>query len=220
VWERLREGNDDGYFVDCNFMPTNSLIQSILPLTKNERKTWKKKAKMGLKGRLLPKEKEEDRNDDKKEDRNEDRDYEKNEEKDDEKNEEKDDEKTEEKDDGKTEEKGDGKAEEDENIQEKAIISGMRGNLNMRPIDFFGRSTHIIHQINDGPCALIAVCNILLLKGDIFFERDETMVSMDYLLNLVFTLIRESAKMQVLLNLNFEFEFLVSNPGPFCVCIC
>jgi hypothetical protein len=46
------------------------------------------------------------------------------------------------------------------------------------------------------------------------------MVSMDYLLNLVFTLIRESAKMQVLLNLNFEFEFLVSNPGPFCVCIC
>jgi hypothetical protein len=28
VWERLREGNDDGYFVDCNFMPTNSLIQS------------------------------------------------------------------------------------------------------------------------------------------------------------------------------------------------
>ncbi|PVH36442.1 hypothetical protein PAHAL_6G074700 [Panicum hallii] len=157
VWERLREGNDDGYFVDRNFMPTNSLIQSILPLTKNERKTWKKKAEMGLKGRLLPKEKEEDRNDDKKEDRNEDRDYEKNEEKDDEKNEEKDDEKTEEKDDGKTEEKGDGKAEEeDENIQEKAIISGMRGNLNMRPIDFFGRSTHIIHQINDGPCALIA----------------------------------------------------------------
>ncbi|PVH62323.1 hypothetical protein PAHAL_3G264200 [Panicum hallii] len=197
VWERLREGNDDGYFVDCNFMPTNSLIQSILPLTKNERKTWKKKAEMGLKGRLLPKEKEEDRNDDKKEDRNEDRDYEKNEEKDDEKNEEKDDEKTEEKDDGKTEEKGDGKAEEeDENIQEKAIISGMRGNLNMRPIDFFGRSTHIIHQINDGPCALIAICNILLLKGDIFFERDETVVSMDYLLNLVFTLIRESAKMQ------------------------
>ncbi|PVH36446.1 hypothetical protein PAHAL_6G074900 [Panicum hallii] len=152
---------------------------------------------MGLKGRLLPKEKEEDRNDDKKEDRNEDRDYEKNEEKDDEKNEEKDDEKIEEKDDGKTEEKGDGKAEEeDENIQEKAIISGMRGNLNMRPIDFFERSTHIIHQINDGPCALIAVCNILLLKGDIFFERDETVVSMDYLLNLVFTLIRESAKMQ------------------------
>jgi alanyl-tRNA synthetase len=122
---------------------------------------------------------------------------------------------------------------------------GMRGNLNMRPIDFFERSTHIIHQINDGPCALIAVCkwnwlyfrflyhisswfgfilffttgNILLLKGDIFFERDETVVSMDYLLNLVFTLIRESAKMQVLLNLNFEFEFLVSNPGPFCVCI-
>uniref|UniRef100_K4A279 MINDY deubiquitinase domain-containing protein n=1 Tax=Setaria italica TaxID=4555 RepID=K4A279_SETIT len=105
-------------------------------------------------------------------------------------NEDRDDEKTEEKDDEKTEEKDDG------NIESKANISGMRVNLNIRPIDFFGRSTHVNHQINDGPCALIAVCNVLLLKEDIFFEPHETVVSMEYLLNLVVSFLKESMKMQ------------------------
>lgn len=144
----------------------DSKIQSILPLTKNERKKRNRKEKRGLKGLLVPEEKEEDRREDREGDRNED----------------KDDEKTEEKDYG--------------NIEEKPNISGMRGNLNISPIDFFGRSTHVIHQINDGPCALIAVCNVLLLKGSIFFEPHETVVAMEYLLNLVFSLLEESVKMQ------------------------
>lgn len=166
VWERLTQENGDGLFVDCDFVPTDSKIQSILPLTKSERKKRNKKEKMGLKGLLVPKEKEEDRNEDREEDRNEDRDYEKTEEKD------------------------------DWSIEEKANISGMHGNLNIRPIDFFGRSTHVIHQINDGPCALIAVCNVLLLKGSIFFEPHETVVSIEYLLNLVVSFLKESVKMQ------------------------
>uniref|UniRef100_K4A0X5 MINDY deubiquitinase domain-containing protein n=1 Tax=Setaria italica TaxID=4555 RepID=K4A0X5_SETIT len=71
------------------------------------------------------------------------------------------------------------------------LTQGMRVNLNIRPIDFFGRSTHVNHQINDGPCALIAVCNVLLLKEDIFFEPHETVVSMEYLLNLVVSFLKE-----------------------------
>ncbi|KAM0832622.1 hypothetical protein ACQ4PT_064776 [Festuca glaucescens] len=130
VWERLTEENGDGLFVDCDFVPRDSKVQSILPLTKNERKKRNRKEKRGLK---------------KKEGgRNEDRDGEKTDDEEYEKTEEKDDEKTGEKDDG--------------NIEDQPNISGLCGNLNISPIDFLGRSTHIIHQINDGPCALIAAC--------------------------------------------------------------
>ncbi|KAM0832621.1 hypothetical protein ACQ4PT_064776 [Festuca glaucescens] len=170
VWERLTEENGDGLFVDCDFVPRDSKVQSILPLTKNERKKRNRKEKRGLK---------------KKEGgRNEDRDGEKTDDEEYEKTEEKDDEKTGEKDDG--------------NIEDQPNISGLCGNLNISPIDFLGRSTHIIHQINDGPCALIAACNILLLKGRIFFEPHETAVSIEFLVNLVISLLNESVKMKVL----------------------
>lgn len=169
VWERLTEENSDGLFVDCNFVPTDSEIQSILPLTRKERRKRNREEKRPLKGLLVPEEKEVDRREDGEGDTNEDeKDYEKTE----------------------TEEKYDG------NIVEKPNISGMRGNLNIRPIVFFGRSTHVIHQINDGPCALIAVCNLLLLQGSIFFEPHETVVSMEYLLSFVFSLLEDSAKMK------------------------
>ncbi|KAM0832627.1 hypothetical protein ACQ4PT_064776 [Festuca glaucescens] len=168
VWERLTEENGDGLFVDCDFVPRDSKVQSILPLTKNERKKRNRKEKRGLK---------------KKEGgRNEDRDGEKTDDEEYEKTEEKDDEKTGEKDDG--------------NIEDQPNISGLCGNLNISPIDFLGRSTHIIHQINDGPCALIAACNILLLKGRIFFEPHETAVSIEFLVNLVISLLNESVKMK------------------------
>ncbi|KAK3150539.1 hypothetical protein QOZ80_3AG0234470 [Eleusine coracana subsp. coracana] len=173
VWERLTQENGDGLFVDCNFMPTDLEIQSTLPLKKNERKKKNEKEKLGLNR----KKKEEDRNKDEdgEKDRNEDGDGEK----------------TEAKDDEKTEEKDDGNA-----APQNCFLQGSGSNLNIRPINFFGRSTHVIHQINDGPCALIAICNVLLLKGDIFFEPHETVVSMDYLLDLVYSFLKGSVKMQ------------------------
>ncbi|XP_037439436.1 uncharacterized protein LOC119307462 isoform X2 [Triticum dicoccoides] len=168
VWERLTE-DSDGLFVDCNFVPTDSEIQSILPLTRMERRKRNREEKRPLKDLLVPEEKEVDKREDREGDTNEDeKDYEKTE----------------------TGEKYDG------NIVEKPDISGIRGNLNIRPIVFLGRPTHVIHQINDGPCALIAVCNLLLLQGSIFFEPHETVVSMEYLLNFVFSLLEDSAKMR------------------------
>ncbi|GJN09020.1 hypothetical protein PR202_ga26987 [Eleusine coracana subsp. coracana] len=149
------------------------LITISKPLKKNERKKKNEKEKLGLNR----KKKEEDRNKDEdgEKDRNEDGDGEK----------------TEAKDDEKTEEKDDGNA-----APQNCFLQGSGSNLNIRPINFFGRSTHVIHQINDGPCALIAICNVLLLKGDIFFEPHETVVSMDYLLDLVYSFLKGSVKMQ------------------------
>ncbi|KAM0885492.1 hypothetical protein ACQ4PT_030308 [Festuca glaucescens] len=110
VWERLTEENGDGLFVDCDFVPKDSKVQSILPLTKNERKKRNRKEKRGLKGLLVPKK----------------------------------------------------------------------------------------EGINDGPCALIAACNILLLKGRIFFEPHETVVSMEFLVNLVISLLEERYDVDVI----------------------
>ncbi|PWZ54472.1 Alanine--tRNA ligase [Zea mays] len=178
VWERLTQANskqgdtntlvlhirrcraNGGVFVDCNFVPTDSKIQSVLPLKKTERKK-RIKEKMDLK------KKEKDSNKDK----------------DDEDTKDRDDEETEEKDDGNT-------------APQTYFLQGRHINLNVRPINFLGLSTHVIHQINDGPCALIAVCNVLLLSGDISFEPHETVVSMEYLLGLVLALLGGSVKMQ------------------------
>ncbi|PWZ54471.1 Alanine--tRNA ligase [Zea mays] len=164
IWNKklitISKANGDGVFVDCNFVPTDSKIQSVLPLTKTERKK-RIKEKMDLK------KKEKDSNKDK------------------------DDEDTKDRDDEETEEKDDGNA-----APQTYFLQGRHINLNVRPINFLGLSTHVIHQINDGPCALIAVCNVLLLRGDISFEPHETVVSMEYLLGLVLALLGESVKMQ------------------------
>ncbi|KAM0865143.1 hypothetical protein ACQ4PT_043479 [Festuca glaucescens] len=79
VWERLTEENGDGLFVDCDFVPRDSKVQSILPLTKNERKKRNRKEKRGLK------KKEGGRNEDRDGEKTDDEAYEKTEEKDDEK---------------------------------------------------------------------------------------------------------------------------------------
>lgn len=68
-------------------------------------------------------------------------------------NKDKDDEDTKDRDDEETEEKDDGNA-----APQTYFLQGRHINLNVRPINFLGLSTHVIHQINDGPCALIAVC--------------------------------------------------------------
>lgn len=99
------------------------------------------------------------------EDMNEVREEDGNEDKDDDKTGAKDDEETNEKDDGKEEDSN--KDRDDEETEEKDdgnaapqtyFLQGRHINLNMRPINFLELSTHVIHQINDGPCALIAVC--------------------------------------------------------------
>ncbi|XP_035820067.1 ubiquitin carboxyl-terminal hydrolase MINDY-2 isoform X5 [Zea mays] len=167
VWERLTQANGDGVFVDCNFVPTDSKIQSVLPLTKTERKK-RIKEKMDLK------KKEKDSNKDKDDEDTKDKDDGKEEDS----NEDRDDEETEEKDDGNA-------------APQTYFLQGRHINLNARPINFLGLSTHVIHQINDGPCALIAV-----YKGDISFEPHETVVSMEYLLGLVLALLGGSVKMQ------------------------
>ncbi|ONM02469.1 Alanine--tRNA ligase [Zea mays] len=88
VWERLTQANGDGVFVDCNFVPTDSKIQSVLPLTKTERKK-RIKEKMDLKKKEKDSNKDKDdedtkdKDDGKEEDSNEDRDDEETEEKDD-----------------------------------------------------------------------------------------------------------------------------------------
>lgn len=45
-----------------------------------------------------------------------------------------------------------------------------------RQIKFHGRHIRIICQESNGPCSLIAICNALLLKGDIRLESNATMV--------------------------------------------
>lgn len=47
--------------------------------------------------------------------------------------------------------------------------------------------------------------NVLLLKEDIFFEPHETVVSMEYLLNLVVSFLKESMKMQVRNSCKLDF---------------
>ncbi|KAI7749507.1 hypothetical protein M8C21_001872 [Ambrosia artemisiifolia] len=54
-----------------------------------------------------------------------------------------------------------------------------------RTIDFFGRPTPIILQIRNGPCPLIAVCNILSLRNKLGLSVDETHVTEARLLTLV-----------------------------------
>lgn len=90
-------------------------------------------------------------------------------------NKDKDDEDTKDKDDGKEEDSNEDR--DDEETEEKDdgnvapqtyFLQGRHINLNVRPINFLGLSTHVIHQINDGPCALIAVCNVLFSGGHLF----------------------------------------------------
>ncbi|KAL1828411.1 hypothetical protein ACET3Z_006823 [Daucus carota] len=52
-------------------------------------------------------------------------------------------------------------------------------------IQFFGRSTPIILQNDNGPCPLLAICNVLLLKNNLNLSPDIPEVSQERLLSLV-----------------------------------
>ncbi|XP_071730590.1 uncharacterized protein [Rutidosis leptorrhynchoides] len=52
-------------------------------------------------------------------------------------------------------------------------------------IQFFGRTTPIILQNDNGPCPLLAICNVLLLKNNLSLDSDVTEVSQEKLLQLV-----------------------------------
>nr|XP_043628471.1 ubiquitin carboxyl-terminal hydrolase MINDY-1-like [Erigeron canadensis] len=52
-------------------------------------------------------------------------------------------------------------------------------------IQFFGRDTPIILQNDNGPCPLLAICNILLLRNNLSLSSDVAEVSQEKLLSLV-----------------------------------
>ncbi|KAM6556902.1 hypothetical protein CsatB_003921 [Cannabis sativa] len=52
-------------------------------------------------------------------------------------------------------------------------------------IQFLGRTTPIVLQNDNGPCPLLAICNILLLKNNLTLSPDVTEVSQEKLLSLV-----------------------------------
>ncbi|CAD6335419.1 unnamed protein product [Miscanthus lutarioriparius] len=54
-----------------------------------------------------------------------------------------------------------------------------------RAVDFLGRRTPIVYQNDNGPCPLLAICNVLLLKNVISLNPDEGEVSQQKLLSLV-----------------------------------
>ncbi|KAK1326238.1 hypothetical protein QJS10_CPA01g02405 [Acorus calamus] len=52
-------------------------------------------------------------------------------------------------------------------------------------VQFLGRSTPIVLQNDNGPCPLLAICNVLLLRNAINLNPDASEVSLDKLLSLV-----------------------------------
>lgn len=54
-----------------------------------------------------------------------------------------------------------------------------------KAVQFLGRTTPIILQNDNGPCPLLAICNVLLLKNNLSLSPDITEVSQEKLLSLV-----------------------------------
>uniref|UniRef100_A0A0D9WU23 MINDY deubiquitinase domain-containing protein n=1 Tax=Leersia perrieri TaxID=77586 RepID=A0A0D9WU23_9ORYZ len=54
-----------------------------------------------------------------------------------------------------------------------------------RAVDFLGRRTPIVYQNDNGPCPLLAICNVMLLKNVISLNPDAGEVSQQKLLSLV-----------------------------------
>ncbi|OVA00154.1 Protein of unknown function DUF544 [Macleaya cordata] len=52
-------------------------------------------------------------------------------------------------------------------------------------VQFFGRTTPIILQNDNGPCPLLAICNVLLLRNNLNLSVDSSDVSLSKLLSLV-----------------------------------
>ncbi|KAK1374774.1 NF-E2 inducible protein-like [Heracleum sosnowskyi] len=58
-------------------------------------------------------------------------------------------------------------------------------NHKIKTIQFFGRTTPIILQNDNGPCPLLAICNVLLLKNNLNLSLDVWEISQERLLSLV-----------------------------------
>eukprot|EP00258_Populus_trichocarpa_P014458 XP_006368742.2 ubiquitin carboxyl-terminal hydrolase MINDY-2 isoform X2 [Populus trichocarpa] len=54
-----------------------------------------------------------------------------------------------------------------------------------KTIEFLGRTTPIVLQNDNGPCPLLAICNVLLLKNNLNLSPDSAEVSQEKLLSLV-----------------------------------
>jgi len=61
----------------------------------------------------------------------------------------------------------------------------MNTDYELKKIDFFGRTIPIITQNQNGPCPLIAICNVLLLRGLIKIDTDYSRFPFSELNNLV-----------------------------------
>ncbi|KAK7820798.1 ubiquitin carboxyl-terminal hydrolase mindy-1 [Quercus suber] len=78
-------------------------------------------------------------------------------------------------------------------------------------IQFLGRTTPIVLQNDNGPCPLLAICNVLLLRNNLNLSPDTTEVSQEKLLSLVAErLIDSNSNANVIYLLNGQindFEF-------------
>ncbi|XP_068636289.1 uncharacterized protein [Aristolochia californica] len=61
----------------------------------------------------------------------------------------------------------------------------LEGLYKTKDVQFFGRSVPIILQHDNGPCPLIAICNVLLLRNNITISSDASEISLKKLLSLV-----------------------------------
>lgn len=62
----------------------------------------------------------------------------------------------------------------------------------LKHIEFLGRTTPIILQNENGPCPLLAICNVLLLRNVMHLNPDAGEVSQDHLLHMVADRLLES----------------------------
>lgn len=62
----------------------------------------------------------------------------------------------------------------------------------LKKIEFLGRPCQILMQSINGPCPLLAIANVLLLRGNIQIHEDYSNVSHDMLISLVTNYLVES----------------------------
>jgi hypothetical protein len=70
--------------------------------------------------------------------------------------------------------KGEGEEEQEVNIVYKTKV-----------VQFLGRQVPIILQNDNGPCPLLAICNVLLLRNNLNVSTDLAEISLSELLSLI-----------------------------------
>jgi hypothetical protein len=66
----------------------------------------------------------------------------------------------------------------------------------LKKIEFLGRPCQILMQSINGPCPLLAIANVLLLRGNIQIHEDYSNVSHEMLISLVTNYLVESTAMR------------------------